>query len=136
VSDLVTAIASIRDGVGVLLRISPAPVAGQFQVAIVGTTWCISVGGAFVTAHHVLNEGNPRDPAHKYYVLRAPGNGHVLRYCKGELEPQLSTVEVQDNEVTGGGLRLCTARPPRTSTPVGGTKRAFKCHNGITTDGV
>ena len=78
--DVMTAVASIRDGVGALLRISPGQVAEQFQLGIVGTTWCVSDRGFFVTAHHVLNEAKPRDPAHKYYVLRAPGNGHALQF--------------------------------------------------------
>jgi hypothetical protein len=78
--DHVGAIATIRDAVCALLRVAPAGAAGQFQLGIVGTTWCVSPGGAFVTAFHVLNEGSARDPAHKYYVLRAPGNGTVLQY--------------------------------------------------------
>lgn len=79
-SGAITAIAGVRDAVCALLRITPAQVVGQFQLGIVGTTWCVATPGAFVTAYHVLNGGSPRDPSHKYYVLRAPGNGHVLQH--------------------------------------------------------
>ena len=70
----------MRDGVCALLRITPAQAANQFNLAIVGTTWCVTAGRVFLTAHHVLNDGNPRDATHKFYVLSAPGNGHTLHY--------------------------------------------------------
>jgi hypothetical protein len=80
VAELQDAISLVRDGVGALLRIAPSAQAGKFDLTIVGTTWCIAADRAFVTAHHVLNEGKARDPAHKFYVLCAPGNGHALHY--------------------------------------------------------
>jgi len=72
------AIDSVRDAVCALLRISPAGEPGKFHLAIVGTTWCIAPGRVFLTAHHVLNAGNPRDATHRFHVLSAPGNGHAL----------------------------------------------------------
>lgn len=79
-SDVPAAVASVRGSVGALLRISPGGVEGRFEIAIVGTAWCVSANSAFVTAFHVLNNLKPRDPAHDYYVLRAPGNGQVLEH--------------------------------------------------------
>ena len=76
--DLSDAIGSVRDAVGALLRISPAAEPGKFNLAIVGTTWCVTPGRVFVTAHHVLNDKNSRDPTHRFHVLSAPGNGHAL----------------------------------------------------------
>jgi hypothetical protein len=76
--DVSDAIGSVRDAVGALLRISPAPEHGKFNLAIVGTTWCVTPGRVFLTAHHVLNEGNPRDANHRFHVLCAPGNGRAL----------------------------------------------------------
>jgi hypothetical protein len=80
VSNVRAAVASVRDSVGALLRISPGSDAGQFQIAIVGTAWCVSANSAFVTAFHALNNLSPRDPAHEYSILRAPGNGQVLQH--------------------------------------------------------
>ena len=77
-ADLPGAIDSVRDAVCALLRISPAEEPGKFHLAIVGTTWCITPGRVFLTAHHVLNAGNPRDATHRFHVLSAPGNGHAL----------------------------------------------------------
>lgn len=79
-SDVRAAVALVRESVGALLRISPSAVEGQFQLGIVGTAWCVSANLAFVTACHALNDGGPRDPAHRYYVLRAPGNGPVVQH--------------------------------------------------------
>ena len=79
-TSLPEAIASIRDGVGALLRVIPGHAPRQFGLAIVGTTWCVATSRVFLTAHHVLNGGDTRDPSHKFYVLSAPGNGHALHY--------------------------------------------------------
>jgi hypothetical protein len=79
-SDAVAGIASIRDAVCGLLRIIPGQAPGQARLGIVGTTWCVSESGVFVTAHHVLNDGKARDPSHRYYVLRARENGQALEH--------------------------------------------------------
>ena len=79
-SDVQLAIASIRNGVGALLRIAPTQTPRRFDVTIVGTTWCVTRDRVFLTAHHVLNTGNPRDTSHRFYVLSAPGNGHTLNF--------------------------------------------------------
>jgi hypothetical protein len=76
--DVSDAIGAVRDSVCALLRISPAGEPGKFNLAIVGTTWCITPGRVFLTAHHVLNGGNPRDASDRFHVLSAPGNGHSL----------------------------------------------------------
>src|SRR6188474_2289234 len=79
-SDPVAAIAQIRDAVCAVLRIAPGEAAGQFQLNIVGTAWCVANSSVFVTAHHVFNGGQARDPAHRFYLLRTPANGHALQY--------------------------------------------------------
>ena len=73
------AVASIRDSVCAVLRISATPNPGQFAGAIVGTAWCISNANTYVTAYHVFNNGQPRNAPDKFYLLRAPQNGHVLQ---------------------------------------------------------
>jgi len=47
----------------------------QFNLGFVGTAWCIVPDRLLVTAHHILNEGNPRDPNDRFYVYSVPGNG-------------------------------------------------------------
>jgi hypothetical protein len=125
-SDVRKAIAAIRDGVCAILRIAPSPVAGQFNLAIVGTTWCIASNRTFVTAHHVLNAGNPRDTSHRFYVLRAPGNGRALNYWPVtgfRLEDATRDLVILDAPVPAGqGLAVpgipVTMTPPEDGTPV------------------
>ena len=81
---IVKAIGSIRDTVAAVMRIHPvkqtkqtskraAP--PQFQIAIVGTAWCIVQSRYFVTANHILNSGQPRDLSDRYFLFVVPQNG-------------------------------------------------------------
>ncbi len=79
-------IASVRDSVVAVLRIHPvqatvdpvSPAAPrQFQVAMVGTAWCIVENRYFVTAHHIFNDEQPRDHADRFYIFTVPQNGPV-----------------------------------------------------------
>lgn len=50
------------------------PATVQVQLGFVGTAWCIVESKFLVTAFHVLNNGAPRDPAHRFYVFSVPSN--------------------------------------------------------------
>jgi hypothetical protein len=82
-----TAILSIRDSVAALLRIHmsrPEIVKkgkarpAQVQASLGASAFCVVADRYFVTAFHVLNEGQPRNPADKFYALVVPGNGDPL----------------------------------------------------------
>lgn len=125
-NDVRNAIATIRDGVCAILRIAPAQEAGRFNLDIVGTAWCIVSDRTFVTAHHVLNAGNPRDASHRFYVLRTPGNGRVLNYwpvAGFRLEDATRDLVILDAPVPANqGLVVpgipVTMIPPEDGTPV------------------
>ena len=69
-------IAKVRDSVCAVVRIVPLDKAkGQFRVGVAGTAWCISEDRYLVTAHHILNEGKPRDTNDRFYIMTVPGNG-------------------------------------------------------------
>jgi hypothetical protein len=51
----------------------------QFQVAVVGAAWCVVRNRFFITAYHVLNNGQARDPTDNFIILRVPGNGLQLQ---------------------------------------------------------
>ena len=66
-----------RDSICGLLRIRRVP-PNQFTLTIVGTTWCFVRNKYFLTAHHVLNDGQPRHADDQFLILRAPENGTKL----------------------------------------------------------
>jgi hypothetical protein len=84
VADLRTAIPTLRDSVVAVLRIhltraetvkkgkvQPA----QFQASLGGSGFCVVSDRYAVTAFHVLDRGQPRNPADKFYVFVVPANG-------------------------------------------------------------
>jgi len=78
--DLVNAIANVRNSVCAVMRITALPQSNpgtppQFRVAFVGTAWCIVQNRYFLTAHHVLNGGQPRNPNDKFSLFFVPNNG-------------------------------------------------------------
>jgi len=84
--DLVRASASVRDSILAVLRIrrSPTlqthgspPIQIQFEVSIVGTAWCVVADRLLLTAYHILNNGQSRDPQDRFYAFSVPGNGEV-----------------------------------------------------------
>ncbi len=124
-SDIPAAISSIRDAVCALLRIAPGQTAEQFQMSIVGTTWCVSADRAFLTAHHVLNNGKPREPGHRYHVLRAPGNGRVLQHwpvAGFRLEDPVRDLVLFDAPVPAAGGFSVPAIPVALTPPPDGTR--------------
>lgn len=73
-------IAHVRRSVVALLKVSAAPVVGQFALHIVGTAWCAVANRVFVTAWHVLNSGQARRAEDRFYLLYAPDNGPKLHF--------------------------------------------------------
>ncbi|MFP4641672.1 MAG: serine protease [Dehalococcoidia bacterium] len=83
-SDLVTAVPTIRDSVAAILRLhvvesgkggkgkSKAP---QIQAALVGSAFCIVEDKYLLTAYHIFNGGKQRDPGDRFYAFTVPGNG-------------------------------------------------------------
>ena len=86
-ADLNTAIPTVRDSVAAVLRIRmtrPEMVKkgkvrpAQFQASLGGSAFCVVADRYLVTAFHVLNGGQPRNPADKFYALVVPGNGDLV----------------------------------------------------------
>lgn len=82
-TDLIQAIPRVRDSVVAVLRVHqahgekvkkghrvPAQVTCSF-----GSAFCVMDDRYLVTAHHVLNGGQPRDPADRFFAFTVPGNG-------------------------------------------------------------
>jgi hypothetical protein len=67
-------IATIRDSVCGVLRIKPLG-NQQFNVALVGTAWCIVENRYFITAHHIFNNEKSRDPNDRFILFSVPNNG-------------------------------------------------------------
>lgn len=83
-SDFVQGISNIRDSVAAVMKITPVAAsdagtvttaAPTFGVAFVGTAWCVVENRYFVTAHHIFNNGQPRNPNDRYILFFVPGNG-------------------------------------------------------------
>lgn len=83
-ADLTTVIPVVRESVAAILRlhtvkpetvkkgkVRPAKIGG----AMVGTAFCIVADRYLLTAHHVLNDGQQRDPKDKFYAFVVPQNG-------------------------------------------------------------
>src|SRR3972149_3754292 len=88
--DVDAAIPIVRDSVCAVMRVrrtekkpkkkkhgpkAPATQEIEVQVSFVGTAWCVVESKVLVTAHHVLNNAQPRQPDDKFYILSVPGNG-------------------------------------------------------------
>jgi len=83
-ADLTTAIPSVRESTAAILRIRPVRAEkvkkgkvrpAQFQAGVVGSAFCVVADRYLVTAFHVLNGGQPRNPQDKFFALVVPGNG-------------------------------------------------------------
>jgi hypothetical protein len=128
-SDPVKAIATIRDGVCAILRVQAKTTPGQFTAGISGTAWCVSSTGGFVTAYHVFNNGKPRNPSDKFYLVRAPGNGTSVQFW-----PVTAFVVEDSNHdlavitaPTGLSPALSTIPVTLTPPPDGATVLTFGC---------
>jgi Trypsin-like peptidase domain len=74
--ELKTVIATARRSVVAIMKVHPngkKDGAGnlQFDVGIVGTAFCVVSNKSYVTAHHVLNGGKPREAGDKFFVFRS-----------------------------------------------------------------
>jgi len=83
-ADLLTTIPTIRESVAAILRIRllhaekvkrgkvrPA----QYQAGLVGSAFCVVPDRYLVTAFHVLNGGQARNPQDRFHAFVVPGNG-------------------------------------------------------------
>jgi len=82
-ADLTTSIPAVRESVAAVFRLrqtKPATVKkgkqrpAQFQFSW-GSAFSVVTDRYLLTAFHVLNGGQTRDPQDKFYVLTVPGNG-------------------------------------------------------------
>lgn len=87
-SELIQPISCVRDSVCALMRTRRMPAqSGQptgqvsFNVALVGTAWCVVANRYFITAFHTFNGGKPRDPNDKFFILTVPGNGPLAHHA-------------------------------------------------------
>ena len=83
-SDLITAIPTIRESVAAILRlhvVKPEKVKKgkvrppQIGGALVGSAFCVVENKYLMTAYHIFNDDKPRDPMDKFYAFIVPGNG-------------------------------------------------------------
>lgn len=82
-TDFVSSVSNVRDSVAAIMKITrvelnpsdTAAVAPQFAIAFVGTAWCVVQNRYFVTANHIFNNGQPRNPNDRFSLFFVPGNG-------------------------------------------------------------
>ena len=84
--DLSRSIPIVREATTAILRLrrlpsEPArddqPAAPTVQGTLVGSAFCIVADRYLLTAHHVLNKGQAREPTDKFYALTVPENGDL-----------------------------------------------------------
>ena len=80
--ELINPIASIRNSVCSILRIhlkmekhKKGKVKREFEIALVGSAFCIVPNRLLLTAFHIFNNGKERDPNDKFYAFTVPDNG-------------------------------------------------------------
>jgi hypothetical protein len=82
-ADLISAVPALREALVALFRTHQAhPESvkkGKLQPAkiqggVVGSGFCVVANQYVVTAHHVLNDGKPRDPQDRFYAFVVSGN--------------------------------------------------------------
>jgi hypothetical protein len=82
-ADLKLAVPAVRESVAAVLRLRQLRAAKvkkgklrppQFQCSW-GSTFCVVTDRYLLTAFHVLNAGQPRDPQDRFYAFTVPGNG-------------------------------------------------------------
>jgi len=106
--DIARPLAQVRDSVCAMMRIvrlkpkhtKHGPAVVQFRVAFVGTAWCIVPDRFLLTAHHVLNEGKPREPADAFYAFTVPANRDeaycfpVIAFPHEDAEADIAALEI------------------------------------------
>jgi hypothetical protein len=83
---LIAAIAAVRESTAAILRIHldrPETVKkgrvrpARYTASLSGSAFCVVTDRYLLTAHHILNGGQRRDPNDKFYSFIVPGNGNV-----------------------------------------------------------
>lgn len=82
-SEVIQQLASIRESVLAVMRISKKvqgrgkkkPPRIEHVLSFVGTAWCIVPNRLLLTAFHVLNNGELRNPHDLFYAFTVPSNG-------------------------------------------------------------
>jgi hypothetical protein len=83
----------------------------QYAVSFVGTAWCIVESRYFITANHIFNKGQPRNPEDKFILFFVPNNGLVAYHTN-------VTGFVLENEAYDIALIEISSLPPQvTSVP-------------------
>jgi hypothetical protein len=135
-ADSIQLVSQIRDSVGALMSVTEVRKRGSgkkhpnqqqgkmFALGFVGTAWCIVDDTYVVTAQHVLNGGNPRNPKQKFYLFTVPGNGahaHAFPVAAFPMEDQASDLAVLElGPPTDQGQHI-KATPVTFSRPPDGT---------------
>jgi len=114
--NLISSINIVRDSVGSVLRIHQSKQARekkgkikppQFKLALIGTAWCIVKDKYFVTAHHILNEGQARNPLDKFYIFVVPKNGPqayhfpVISFPQEKPDVDIAILEIAPSSIPG-----------------------------------
>lgn len=88
-----------------------------------------------MTAHHVFNDSQPRDPQDKFYILQAPGNGPALRFWPVTgfvLEDQQRDLAIITAPIPGGsGFAVPPIAIAATIPPDGADVLTYGCPSPI-----
>jgi S1-C subfamily serine protease len=131
-NDLVRPISQVSESICAVMRImalqtrkSKGQSKTQFRLAFVGSAWCIVSDRYLLTAHHVFNDGKPRDPNDKFFVFTVPLNGPaadhfpVIGYPLEDAKTDTAILEIQ--APSAGGQHIPSA-PITFAKPADGTK--------------
>lgn len=99
---LTDAIHSVRNSVCAVLRIRPT---GNKQAdgKIVGSAWCVVDNKYLVTANHIFNDSQKRDPNDRFYVFTVPGNeglayhAPVTSFIIEDAKSDMAIIEIDSN---------------------------------------
>jgi hypothetical protein len=118
-SDLLTAIPSIRESVAAILRlhvVKPEKIKkgkvrpAQIGAAIVGSAFCVVANRYLMTANHIFNDGQPRDYKDKFYAFIVPGNGDpafhfpIISFPLERPDVDIAVIEVGPCVTTGQSI--------------------------------
>src|SRR5207247_1133867 len=89
-SDLVTAIPTVRESVTAILRLRVVKAEvvkkgkarpATIGAALAGSAFCVAADRYLVTAFHILNDGKAREARDKFYAFVVPQNGdHAFHF--------------------------------------------------------
>ena len=99
---LTDAINSVRNSVCAVLRIRPTG-NNQADGSIVGSAWCVVDNKFLVTANHIFNDGQQRDPDDRFFVFSVPDNGSpayhvpVVSFPLEDAISDMAIIEIDSN---------------------------------------